>query len=135
MSQVMRKRYFTMKDIFSRKLPAWFVNAQGRKWIEIVEFFVMRYDKLTEETEEAVDLAYIELHSNMVDKDADEDAYMCLCGKVAFPKRFKWEVFNNRDIINIWMRTFDGKETIDPDHTFEDINLHFIVRFLLTVEC
>lgn len=129
-----RKRYFTIKDKFSRKLPQWFVNAEGRKWIEVVEFFIMRYDNVTEETKECVDLSYIELHSDMIDKDADESGYMCLCGKVAFPQRFKWEVFNSKDTINIWMRTFDGLELIDPDHPVEDIDVHWMCRFLLTAE-
>lgn len=128
-----RKQYFVMHDMFHRRLPLWFVNAKGRKWIEIVEFNMCYYFETDKGEKDVHTFQDVSLHSTIIDRDPDREGFMCMSNLGLYPRRVKWELFTNKEVIEIHFETLDKEFYLaEPDEFNKDY--HFQVRFLLIAE-
>ena len=131
----MVKRYLCLKNSMICKLPPWFYNHEGKKWISVVSFTFINYDSLRTNMTSFED---IELHADFVMKDDTLNGYLCNSGNTIH-KRPKWEIFTDQKEIHFTMRPMDGATMTwnESGHTFTDayyMNSYFIIQLLLETD-
>ena len=129
----MVKRYICVKNSMKCKLPPWFYDYQGRKFISVVSFTFINYD-----TPNIISYEDIELHADFVMKDNTLNGYLCNSGGTIH-KRPKWEIFNDQKEINFSMNPMDEHDMgwNEASHTFTDeayIDSYFIIQLLLETQ-
>ena len=129
----MVKRYICVKNSMKCKLPPWFYDYQGRKFISVVSFTFINYD-----TPNIISYEDIELHADFVMKDNTLNGYLCNSGGTIH-KRPKWEIFNDQKEINFSMNpmnnttmTWNEASQAFTDGTFS--NSYFIIQLLLETQ-
>ena len=130
----MVKRYICVKNSMKCKLPPWFYDYQGRKFISVVSFTFINYDV----NSNIVSYEDIELHADFVMKDNTLNGYLCNSGGTIH-KRPKWEIFNDQKEINFSMNPMDEHSMgwNEASHTFTDeayIDSYFIIQLLLETQ-
>ena len=126
----MVKRYLCVKNSMKCKLPPWFYDYQGRKFISVVSFTFINYD-----SPNIISYEDIELHADFVMKDNTLNGYLCNSGNTIH-KRPKWEIFNDQKEINFSMNPMDDHNMgwNEASHAFTDeayIDSYFIIQLLL----
>ena len=127
----MVKRYICVKNSMKCKLPPWFYDYQGRKFISVVSFTFINYDV----NSNIISYENIELHADFVMKDNTLNGYLCNSGGTIH-KRPKWEIFNDQKEINFSMQPMDEHDMgwNEARHTFTDeaySDSYFIIQLLL----
>ena len=128
----MVKRYLCLKNSMICKLPPWFYNHEGKKWISVVSFTFINYDSLRTNMTSFED---IELHADFVMKDDTLNGYLCNSGNTIH-KRPKWEIFTDQKEIHFRMYPMDGETMTwnESSHAFTDATFtdsYFIIQLLL----
>ena len=129
----MVKRYLCVKNSMKCKLPSWFYDYQGRKFISVVSFTFINYD-----SPNIISYEDIELHADFVMKDNTLNGYLCNSGNTIH-KRPKWEIFNDQKEINFSLCPMDGSTMTwdEAQHEFTDATYsdsYFIIQLLLETQ-
>jgi len=127
----MVKRYIAIKNTMKCKLPHWFYNDPGKKWISIVSFTFVDY----ENSGTIKSYEDIELRWDLPLKDDSLNGYLCNSGNTIH-KRPKWEIPLDNNEINFNMCLMNGEplEFDESTHTFtgEDFqHCYFIIQLLI----
>lgn len=122
----MVKRYLVVKSKLEAKLPFWFTNHKGKKFISICGFIYLGKTDL----DTVVSYNDVELHSDFIEKDPDDNGYVCNSGAY-LPKRLKWERFTDKDTIHFHLVS----ATEPDDHSVEDTTHYkWIIHLLLETD-
>ena len=129
----MVKRYLCLKNSMICKLPPWFYEYQGKKFISVVSFTFIKYV-----SRNVTSFEDIELHADFVMKDNTLNGYLCNSGNTIH-KRPKWEIFNDQKEINFSMCPMDGyvMQWDEASHEFKSEGYtysHFIIQLLLETQ-
>ena len=115
------------------KLPPWFYEYQGKKFISVVSFTFINYV-----LRNVTSFEDIELHADFVMKDNTLNGYLCNSGNTIH-KRPKWEIFNDQKEINFSMCPMDGYDMQwdEANHVFTSAGYtdsYFIIQLLLETQ-